>query len=249
MQAESNHVSPDPKEPGGHGNINKEPDAQANPEPTRPELQTVPAEQDKSPEQQPTPSQSIDGPKTVIESEHGPEAQTSAVSWVNPGMKSAGADQTTDASTTPVPIDQTPQASESAPKIEIIKLEVPPEASPFVKAARPEPTVEYSTRNLVFLEKFDELSDEARQEYALFYNNRKTAKPVKHSQELCPITTLPVRYRDPSTGIGYSNVVAYKKLQELKEHKFIWSSMLGCYVGRDGGQVARGVPEGFVDKS
>lgn len=249
MQAESNHVSPDPKEPGGHGNINKEPDAQANPEPTRPELQTVPAEQDKSPEQQPTTSQSIEGPKTVIESEHGPEAQTSAVSWVNPGMKSAGADQTTDASTTPVPIDQTPQASESAPKIEIIKLEVPPEASPFVKAARPEPTVEYSTRNLVFLEKFDELSDEARQEYALFYNNRKTAKPVKHSQELCPITTLPVRYRDPSTGIGYSNVVAYKKLQELKEHKFIWSSMLGCYVGRDGGQVARGVPEGFVDKS
>ncbi|KIX03782.1 uncharacterized protein Z518_07335 [Rhinocladiella mackenziei CBS 650.93] len=110
----------------------------------------------------------------------------------------------------------------------------------------PEPVVEYSTRNLVILEKFDELSGESRQEYGLFYNNRKTAKPVKHSQELCPITTLPVRYRDKSTGIGYANVTAYKKLQELKEHRFAWSSMLGCYVGRIGGVVARGVPEGFV---
>lgn len=113
----------------------------------------------------------------------------------------------------------------------------------------PEPVVEYSTRNLVILEKFEELSNESRQDYSLFYNHRKTAKPVKHNQELCPITTLPVRYRDPSTGIGYGNALAYKKLQDLKQHKFVWSSMLGCYVGRDGGVVARGVPEGFVEKS
>lgn len=113
-------------------------------------------------------------------------------------------------------------------------------------APQPEPIVAYSTRNLVMLEKFAELSTESRREYGLFYNNRKTAKPVKHSQELCPFTTLPVRYRDSSTGIGYANVVGYKKLQELKAHKFAWSSMLGCYVGRHGGAVAHGVPEGFV---
>ncbi|OAP61998.1 hypothetical protein AYL99_04201 [Fonsecaea erecta] len=113
--------------------------------------------------------------------------------------------------------------------------------------AAPEPPLveEYSTRNLVILEKFEELSSEARQEFSLFYNNRKTAKPVKHIPELCSITMLPVRYRDQKTGIGFANAGAYKKLQELKEHKFVWSSMLGCYVGREGGPVARGVPEGW----
>ncbi|KIW29912.1 uncharacterized protein PV07_05697 [Cladophialophora immunda] len=111
----------------------------------------------------------------------------------------------------------------------------------------PEPPLieEDSTRNLVILDKFEELSSEARQEYSLFYNNRKTAKPVKHIQELCSITMLPVRYRDRGTGIGFATAGAYKKLQELKEHKFVWSSMLGCYVGREGGAVARGVPEGW----
>lgn len=126
-----------------------------------------------------------------------------------------------------------------------------PEAAPapaIAPAPGPEPVVENSTRNLVILEKFEELPTESRQEYSFFFNTRKAAKPVKHSQELCPITTLPVRYRDPTTGIGYANVVGYKKLQELKQHGFVWSGMLGCYVGRDGGPVARGVPEGFVDK-
>ena len=110
----------------------------------------------------------------------------------------------------------------------------------------PSPVVENSTRNLIILDKFEEVPDEIRQEYSVFYNNRKTAKPAKRISELCPITTLPVRYRDPATGIGYANSLAYKKLQELKDHKFIWSSMLGCYVGRAGGVVARGVPEGFL---
>lgn len=113
----------------------------------------------------------------------------------------------------------------------------------------PEPVVAYSTRNLVILEKFDGLSNQARQDYSLFYNQRKVGKPVKslkHSQELCPITALPVRYRDPATGIGYATAAAYKKLQELKDYRFAWSSMLGCYVGRNGAVAARGVPDGFL---
>ncbi|KAG9789420.1 hypothetical protein ABEF93_001102 [Exophiala dermatitidis] len=126
----------------------------------------------------------------------------------------------------------------------------PAESGPVSAPPQPEPEPEPSTRNLVILEKFEELADEARQEYSFFFNThtRKAAKPAKqkHVQELCPITALPVRYRDPDTGIGYANVVGYKKLQELKQHGFAWSSMLGCYVGRDGGVVARGVPEGFV---
>ncbi|EXJ53878.1 hypothetical protein A1O7_09214 [Cladophialophora yegresii CBS 114405] len=111
------------------------------------------------------------------------------------------------------------------------------------------PIEEDSTRNLVILEKFDELSGDARQDYSFFHNKKaagRTGRAPKQSQELCLITALPVRYRDPSTGIAYANAAAYKKLQELKEHKYAWSSMLGCYVGRENGITARGVPEGFV---
>jgi vacuolar protein sorting-associated protein 72 len=106
----------------------------------------------------------------------------------------------------------------------------------------------YTTKNLVILNQFDDLSETARQAYGLFYNSKRTAKPVKHNTELCPITMQAARYRDPATGIGYANMFAYKVLQELKEHRFTWSAMLGCYVGREGGKVARGVPEGYPGK-
>ncbi|KIV82866.1 hypothetical protein PV11_04934 [Exophiala sideris] len=162
-------------------------------------------------------------------------------------------DQATIVSVTTVQAESTSQKPDAAIKgtpIKSEKQETEQVGVPDVvkTGPEPEPVVENSTRNLVLLEKFDELSNESRQDYSLFYNHRKSSKPVKHSQELCPITTLPVRYRDPSTGIGYANVPGYKKLQELKQHKFVWSSMLGCYIGRDGGVVARGVPEGFVEK-
>ncbi|KIW10811.1 hypothetical protein PV08_10110 [Exophiala spinifera] len=145
-----------------------------------------------------------------------------------------------------------PQASPQVdPQKTVVKVEGSTEAPLAAAAPQPEPTVEYSTRNIVILETFDELSDDGRRDYALFYNKtvKKVDKRVKHVQELCPITALPVRYRDPGTGIGYANVVGYQKLQDLKQHRYIWSSMLGCYVGREGGPVARGVPEGFADKA
>ena len=109
----------------------------------------------------------------------------------------------------------------------------------------PPPIPEDSTRNLVILSKFDELPAKHRNEYAFFNNNRKTPKPPKQAQELCAITSLPARYRDPATGLAYANSLAYKKLQEIKKHNFTWSSMLGCYVGA-AGVAARGVPEGFL---
>ena len=115
----------------------------------------------------------------------------------------------------------------------------------------PEPPIveEDTTKNLVILKNFDRLSDEARHDYGLFYNtSRKSTKPVKHNLEQCPITMQPARYRDPATGIGYSNMFAYRILKELKEHKFTWSGMLGCYVGREDAPVARGVPDGFPGK-
>lgn len=107
------------------------------------------------------------------------------------------------------------------------------------------PIIEYATENLVGLQKFDELSIKERNEYALFFHSRRSARPQKHLPEVCPITGFVARYRDRSTGIAYGNSFAYRKLQELKRHEHTWSSMLGCYVGRRG-VVARGVPEGFL---
>lgn len=109
------------------------------------------------------------------------------------------------------------------------------------------PEITHSTRNLVILANFESIPPSDRGEFGVFYNSRKAPKLTKVNQELCPITSLPARYRDPTTGVGYANSYAYKKLMELKEYKFIWSGMLGCYVGT-AGVVARGVPEGFLSE-
>lgn len=106
----------------------------------------------------------------------------------------------------------------------------------------------FMTKNLLILDDFDELSVTERNTYGVFFNTKRSAKPSKHSATLCPITMMPAKYRDPATGIGYANMYAYKVLQELKQHKFVWSSMLGCYIGRDGAPIARGCPEGFLAK-
>jgi vacuolar protein sorting-associated protein 72 len=115
--------------------------------------------------------------------------------------------------------------------------------SHFQPPVQPEPT--YSTRNLVMLANFESIPPNDRGAFGVFYNTRKGPKLSKVNQELCPITSLPARYRDPSTGVAYANPDAYKKLEELKDHRFIWSGMLGCYVGTSG-VAARGVPDGFL---
>jgi vacuolar protein sorting-associated protein 72 len=111
----------------------------------------------------------------------------------------------------------------------------------------PPPIPETSTRNLVILTSFDTLPATSKQlnSYTFFSNSRKTPKPAKHASELCAITSLPARYRDPSTGLGYANAYAYQKLQEMKKQNYVWSGMLGCYVGKSG-IAARGVPDGFL---
>lgn len=62
---------------------------------------------------------------------------------------------------------------------------------------------------------------------------------------LCPITSLPAKYRDSNTNIPYANATAYKKLRALEKARYQWSGMLGCYVG-ERGRAAMGVPEGFL---
>jgi vacuolar protein sorting-associated protein 72 len=149
---------------------------------------------------------------------------------------------------TEIPTEQTQIPTLTSAPLDPGQLDPVPLITEHIPEPQPPQVEEDTTRNLIILEKFDELASDARQEYSFFYNKKATARTgraVKQSQELCLITALPVRYRDPSTGIAYANAVAYRKLQALKEHKFAWSSMLGCYVGRESGITARGVPEGF----
>lgn len=150
--------------------------------------------------------------------------------------------------------EEAPKTTQEAPSAAVIKVEAS-ETSQSQGVGQvdskaeeePEPVPEDTTRNLMVLEKFDVLSSDARQDFSVFYSQKKaTGKMVKRSQELCPITTLPVKYRDPTTGIGYGNAAAYKKLRDLRQHKYAWSSMLGCYVGGSEQAPARGVPEGFM---
>lgn len=194
-------------------------------------------------------------PSLETEARPTPGARDASVLHPTPNIPaSGGAPVSTQIQSDPTQAHPQVDPQTSVVKVEEGSTEAPPATAEPPPPPRPppeEPTVEYSTRNIVILESFDELSDDARRDYSLFFNKsvRKMEKRVKHVQELCPITTLPVKYRDPETGIGFANVIGYKKLQDLKQHRYIWSSMLGCYVGREGGQVARGVPEGFVDKT
>jgi vacuolar protein sorting-associated protein 72 len=135
-----------------------------------------------------------------------------------------------------IPVQPNPGISSAPPPL----LLPPPPPPP------PPPIPQTSTRNLVILTSFDTLPSTSKQlnSYAFFSNSRKTPKPSKHAPEICTITSLPARYRDPSTGLGYANAYAYQKLQEMKKQSYVWSGMLGCYVGKSG-VAARGVPDGF----
>ncbi|RMZ75155.1 hypothetical protein DV737_g5433, partial [Chaetothyriales sp. CBS 132003] len=143
-------------------------------------------------------------------------------------------EQTSTAPLAPGPHVQPDAASTSASTSASTGPNSAPSLSVQVPAALPVPIVEeFTTKNLVVLDKFDDLSEQARLAYSVFFRSKKVPRPAQRRPELCPITTQAARYKDPATGIGYANLMAYKALQELKEHKFIWSPMLGCYVGRN----------------
>ncbi|EHK97107.1 hypothetical protein M7I_7117 [Glarea lozoyensis 74030] len=78
--------------------------------------------------------------------------------------------------------------------------------------------------------------------HPLFTDPRKGAKAV---EEKCAITSYAARYRDPNTGLPYCSGLAYKRIEQLTEGRFLWSGLLGAYVGAKG-VAARGVPERFL---
>ncbi|KAI7873223.1 YL1 nuclear protein-domain-containing protein [Mucor mucedo] len=69
----------------------------------------------------------------------------------------------------------------------------------------------------------------------------KTPKPNKPI--LCPITGEIAKYRDPSTGVPFSNIQAYLVLKSCLNHELNWSSSSGLYLGNL--PSANGVPKGW----
>ncbi|OQD84741.1 hypothetical protein PENANT_c012G04366 [Penicillium antarcticum] len=108
------------------------------------------------------------------------------------------------------------------------------------------PVIEHTGRTLTILENFDHATAHSRK-YSMYFNAKKPPRLTKISSSLCVITSMPSRYRDSDTGLPYANSYAYGQIRRLLSEGFIWSSMLGCFVGPADG-AARGVPERFSGK-
>ncbi|KZO99656.1 hypothetical protein CALVIDRAFT_534080 [Calocera viscosa TUFC12733] len=67
-------------------------------------------------------------------------------------------------------------------------------------------------------------------------------RPIYRRPPICLMTGLPAPYRDPQTGIPYANAKAYRTLQRLTHHEFVWSEGRGVYWADETEHGARGVP-------
>ncbi|KAJ5142155.1 hypothetical protein N7526_003150 [Penicillium atrosanguineum] len=109
------------------------------------------------------------------------------------------------------------------------------------------PVIEKTGRNLTILENFDDKTAHSKK-YSMYFNARKPPRLTKISSSLCVITSLPSRYRDPETALPYANSYAYGQIRKMLSQGYIWSSMLGCFVGA-ADTAARGVPDRFLGKT
>ncbi|KAF9926707.1 Vacuolar protein sorting-associated protein 72 [Mortierella alpina] len=74
-----------------------------------------------------------------------------------------------------------------------------------------------------------------------FTENYPERKPV------CPITGLPAKYKDPKSGIPYANKEAYKILQNVVRHGYVWSNGLNAYCHDVAQPLPKGVPAGMAE--
>jgi vacuolar protein sorting-associated protein 72 len=87
--------------------------------------------------------------------------------------------------------------------------------------------------------------------------DKEALSGLKVKKEVCAVTNLVARYRDPGTGIAYRDARAYGVLRGIVGGGFVWSGSLGCYVGaRPSGingkglgsmQPVVGVPKRFLE--
>ncbi|KAJ5432367.1 uncharacterized protein N7458_011523 [Penicillium daleae] len=129
-------------------------------------------------------------------------------------------------------LQQSAQSQEPTPTA--VQPEIPPAP----------PVIEYTGRNLTILENFDDRTAQSKK-FSMYFNAKKPPRLTKISSSLCVITSLPSRYRDPETSLPYANSYAYGQIRRMLSQGYIWSSMLGCFVG-PGGIAARGVPDRFL---
>ncbi|KAL8829273.1 MAG: hypothetical protein Q9191_002104 [Dirinaria sp. TL-2023a] len=109
---------------------------------------------------------------------------------------------------------------------------------------QPKPTVEYLSRNLVALRNIENNAHSIPELAQSVLVKRRNPKLQKPNQEVCAITGFPARFRDPKTGLAYSDAYAYREIQRLRKGGSRWSNLLGCYVGSTTA-AAHGVPERF----
>ncbi|KAF8310842.1 YL1-domain-containing protein [Clavulina sp. PMI_390] len=73
-------------------------------------------------------------------------------------------------------------------------------------------------------------------------------RPSLRKPTQCQITGLSARYSHPSSGIPYANLTAYRTIESLLRHQYVWSEGLDCYVGDDHRtEGATGVPDGWSE--
>ncbi|KAF3483024.1 uncharacterized protein GIQ15_02348 [Arthroderma uncinatum] len=117
--------------------------------------------------------------------------------------------------------------------------------TPEEKPGQSKPGLERSSRTCIVLDNFDASTAPERSDVGVLYNPKKPVKLPRSQVEFCPITSRPARYRDPTTGIPYSNSLAYREIRQVLAYRYAWSGTFGCFVGPIG-VGARGVPERFL---
>lgn len=63
---------------------------------------------------------------------------------------------------------------------------------------------------------------------------------------MCPITGLAAQYVHPLAGIPFANIRAYRTIDALLKHQYVWSDQMQCYIGdEERTEGATGVPLGW----
>ncbi|KAF9438918.1 Vacuolar protein sorting-associated protein 72 [Entomortierella beljakovae] len=73
------------------------------------------------------------------------------------------------------------------------------------------------------------------------------AENYPEKKPMCVITGLPAKYKDPKTGVPYANKEAYKILQNVVHHGYVWSNGLNAYCHDVAQPLPKGVPAGMAE--
>ncbi|KAI0935606.1 hypothetical protein AcV5_003985 [Taiwanofungus camphoratus] len=156
----------------------------------------------------------------------------SSISYLHPSASSYSPDQTTIASVSSqhhaafvnyaspsIPPLPTPEIVERTEKV--TKNYVVHELTQSDKASRPPWN---STMKAMF-------GDHVVWEDLRVYTTK--GRPFVRPTQTCPISGKVARYRDPRTGVPFSDIQSYEILSKILAHEYVWSDDLGCYIGHE----------------